>query len=204
MSNILTISASPSLLSKTAAVRRRIDEQLTARGHCVHPLDVRDLPPGALLAADTTDPAVAAVVELFEQADGIVIATPVFKASYSGLLKTLLDLLPQQALAGKIVLPLATGGTVAHALVIDYALRPVLAAMGSTEVVHGHFLLDGFVSLSEGRAVFTPEATWALSQALERFTGALDGRKAATEPKPVHAGYPSVPVDLGSVLGGCA
>jgi NAD(P)H-dependent FMN reductase len=68
---------------------------------------------------------------------------------------------------------------VAHAFVIDYAMRPVLAAMGSTEVVHGQFLLDGFVSLSEG--------TWALSQALERFTGALDGHKAATEPaEPVY------------------
>jgi FMN reductase len=74
MPNILTISASPSLVSKTAAVRRRIDEQLTTQGHSVHGIDVRDLPPGALLAGDTTDPAVAAV-ELFEQADGIVIAT---------------------------------------------------------------------------------------------------------------------------------
>jgi FMN reductase len=141
-----------------------------------------------LRAGDTTHPAIAAAVELFEQADGIVVATPVFKASYSGLLKTLLDLLPQRALAGKIVLPLATGGTVAHALVIDYALRPVLAAMGSTEVVHGHFLLDGFVSLFEGRIIFTPEATWALSEALDHFTGALDGHKAATEPEPVHGG----------------
>jgi hypothetical protein len=43
MSNILTISANPSLVSKTAAVRRRIDEQLTARGHSAHALDVRDL-----------------------------------------------------------------------------------------------------------------------------------------------------------------
>ena len=186
MSNILTISASPSPVSKTAAVRRRIDGQLAAQGHSVHALDVRDLPPAALLAADTTDPAIAAAVELFEQADGVVIATPVFKASYSGLLKTLLDLLPQQALAGKIVLPLVTGGTVAHALVIDYALRPVLAAMGSTEVVHGHFLLDGFVSVSEGRLALAPEATWALGEALERFTSALDGRKAAAET--VHAG----------------
>jgi Luciferase-like monooxygenase len=56
-----------------------------------------------------------------------------------------------------VVLPLATGGIVAHTLVIDHALRPVLAAMGATEVVHGHFLLDAFVSLSEGRVVFTPE-----------------------------------------------
>ncbi len=57
----------------------------------------------------------------------MVIGTPVYKAAYSGLLKSLLDLLPQYALAGKTVLPLATGGSTAHVLAIDYALRPVLA-----------------------------------------------------------------------------
>jgi FMN reductase len=71
-----------------------------------------------------------------------VVATPVYKASFSGLLKTLLDLLPQRALAGKVVFPLATGGTLAHVLVLDYALRPVLTALGSPVIVQGHFLLD--------------------------------------------------------------
>jgi FMN reductase len=189
MANILTISASPSLLSKTAAVRRRIDEQLTAQGYRVLALDVRDLPPAALLAADTTDPAIAAVVELIDRADGLVVATPVFKASYSGLLKTLLDLLPQRALAGKVVLPLATGGTLAHALVIDYALRPVLTTLGTTEVVNGHFLLDSLMSIADGRALLAPEAEWALSQALDRFTGALaDKRNASIEPAQKLAG----------------
>ena len=54
MATVLTISASPSSVSKTAAIRRLIDGQLTAQGHHVHALDVRDLPPAALLAADTT------------------------------------------------------------------------------------------------------------------------------------------------------
>src|SRR5256885_12419558 len=41
----------------------------------------------------------------------VVVATPIYKASYSGVLKSFLDLLPQFGLAGKVVLPLATGGT---------------------------------------------------------------------------------------------
>jgi FMN reductase len=49
----------------------------------------------------------------------------VYKAAYSGLLKTLLDLLPQCALAGKVVLPVVTCGSPAHVLAIDYALRPL-------------------------------------------------------------------------------
>ena len=56
----------------------------------------------------------------------IVVATPVYKAAYSGLLKVFLDLLPQTALAGKTVLPLATGGSPHHMLALDCALRPVL------------------------------------------------------------------------------
>lgn len=179
MPTVLTISASPSSVSKTAAIRSLVDEQLTLQGHHVHALDVRDLPPAALLAADTAHPSIAAVVELFDRADGLVVATPVFKASYSGLLKTLLDLLPQRALAGKVVLPLATGGTLAHALVIDYALRPVLTTLGTTEVVNGHFLLDGFVSIADGRAVLAPEADRALGEALDRFTGVLAGKHKA-------------------------
>ena len=55
-----------------------------------------------------------------------MVATPVYKAAYSGLLKVLLDLLPQTALKEKTVLPLATGGSPHHMLALDYALRPVL------------------------------------------------------------------------------
>ncbi|WP_437719533.1 NAD(P)H-dependent oxidoreductase [Sorangium sp. So ce448] len=49
-------------------------------------------------------------------AAGVVIATPIYKASYTGALKAFLDLLPQFGLAGKAALPLATGGTLAHVL----------------------------------------------------------------------------------------
>lgn len=64
------------------------------------PLDVRTLPAEALLGADFRHPEIIRATGLFEQ-----------------------------ALAGKTVLPLATGGTTAHVLAIDYALRPVLSSM---------------------------------------------------------------------------
>ncbi|GAA3495112.1 hypothetical protein GCM10019016_022120 [Streptomyces prasinosporus] len=60
--------------------------------------------------ADFHHPAIVETTALFRQADGVVIGTPVYKAAYSGLLTALLDLLPQYALTGKTVLPLATGG----------------------------------------------------------------------------------------------
>jgi len=184
MATILTISASPSVRSKTARTRALIDRHLTEAGHNVTSIDVRDLPPAALLAADTSHPAIAAAIELFEQADGVVVATPVYKASYSGLLKTLLDLLPQRALADKVVLPLATGGSLAHVLVLDYALRPVLTALGSSEIVQGYYLLDQFVTLDGGEGegaeaehsvtvTIATDAKESLLRAVDRFTLAL-------------------------------
>src|SRR5579859_1769046 len=134
MATVLTVSASPSATSKSAATRRRVDEQLISLGHSVHALDARDLPPAALLGADTEHPAIAETLKQFERAQGVVVVTPVYKASYSGLLKTLLDILPQSGLAKKVVLPLATGGTTAHVLAIDYALRPVLSSLGPAHV----------------------------------------------------------------------
>lgn len=94
-------------------------------------IPIRELPPGPLLAADAHHPAISDVVEAVAAARGLIVASPVSKASYTGLLKAFLDLLPQYALAGKTVLPLVTGGTPAHVLAVDYALRPVLAAMGA-------------------------------------------------------------------------
>jgi FMN reductase len=175
MATILTVSASPSPNSKSAATRRLVDEQLAALGHRVDALDARDLPPAALLGADAGHPAVAAALELFERADGVVVVTPVYKAAYSGLLKTLLDVLPQSGLARKVVLPLATGGSTAHVLAIDYALRPVLSSLGSAQVVQGYFLLDRDITREpDGRAALTEESGTALARAVDRFAEALE------------------------------
>ncbi|MFE9772202.1 CE1759 family FMN reductase [Streptomyces sp. NPDC005931] len=61
------------------------------------------------------------------QADGLIVVTPVFSASYSGLFKSFFDVLDKDALAGKPVLIAATGGTARHSLVLDHALRPLFS-----------------------------------------------------------------------------
>src|ERR1700760_1905713 len=109
MSSILVLAGSPSTNSRTAALSDHIAARLRDDGHSVRAVRVRDLPPAALLAADPSDPLIADTVSALLAADGVVVASPVYKASYSGVLKTLLDLLPQFALAGKVVLPVLTG-----------------------------------------------------------------------------------------------
>jgi FMN reductase len=103
-----------------------------------------------------------------------VIGTPIYKAAYSGLLKALLDLLPQFALAGKSVLPLATGGSLAHVLAIDYALRPVLTSLGARHVAQGYFVLESAITLGRGGAVtLDPPTERALFEVVDGLAAAL-------------------------------
>lgn len=142
MALIVTLAGSPSPSSRTLLLARHVSERLRREGHTVELINVRDLPAEALLHAKADDPAVVQATSLVERAAGVVVATPIYKAAYSGALKTFLDLLPQYGLANKTVLPLATGGSLAHVLAIDYGLRPVLASMGARFIVNGLFILD--------------------------------------------------------------
>ncbi len=177
MATILSLSGSPSATSRTARLLRHLDARLAAGGHTVVPLDVRDLPAEALLRADVSHPEIARVKTLFETADGVVVGTPVYKAAYSGLLKSLLDLLPQYVLAGKTVLPLATGGSTAHVLAIDYALRPVLSSMGAAHIVPGYFVLDRLITVDAAGVTVEAATAEALDEVVDRFSAALDGRR---------------------------
>ncbi|MER6341637.1 NADPH-dependent FMN reductase [Streptomyces tendae] len=183
MATVLSVSGSPSPSSRTNRLLRHLDDRLTARGHEVIPLDVRTVPAEALLGADFGHPAIAGAAELFARADGVVVATPVYKASYSGVLKALLDLLPQYALTGKTVLPLATGGSTAHVLAIDYALRPVLHSMGAAHVVPGWFTLGRDIAAhDDGTVTVAPGAAEALAHVVDQFAAALTARPAVPVP----------------------
>lgn len=178
MATVLSVSGSPSASSRTARLLRHLDGRIAEQGHEVIPLDVRTLPAQALLGADFGHPAIVETLGLLARADGVVIGTPVYKAAYSGLLKSLLDLFPQYGLAGKTVLPLATGGTTAHVLAIDYALRPVLSSMGASHIVQGWFTLDKDITVDpDGSVAVAPAAAEALGQVVDRFSVAL-GRSA--------------------------
>jgi len=183
MATILSVSGSPSATSRTARLLRHLDERLRQQGHDVVALDVRSLPADALLGADIRHPAIAEAAALFDRADGVVIGTPVYKAAYAGLLKSLLDLLPQYALTGKTVLPLATGGSTAHVLAIDYALRPVLSSMGASHIVQGWFTVDKDISVGDdGTLTVAPGAAEALAQVTDSFSAALGGRATVLAP----------------------
>ena len=139
--SIVALAGSPSANSRSTALLRHVLDRF-AETEPRHEIVLRDLPPAALVRADVDDPAIRRAREQVAAARLVVIATPIYKASYSGLLKTFLDLLPQDALRGKTVLALGTGGSAAHLLALDYALKPVLAALGARHILDSVFAVD--------------------------------------------------------------
>jgi FMN reductase len=183
MSKNLIITGSPSGSSKTAKLANLVGARLARLGADSTLLDLRTLPAEDLLLARFDAPAIKAALGQVAAARGIVIATPVYKAAYSGLLKTFLDVLPQFGLRDKVVLPLATGGTVAHVLAIDYALRPVLSSLDPLHVVPGLFVLDKQLVLKDdGSLELDADLSGKLDSAITSFKNGL--QRAAHEVRP--------------------
>ncbi|MFZ6750099.1 NADPH-dependent FMN reductase [Undibacterium sp. Ren11W] len=147
--SILLLSGSPSTPSRSSRLLYYVGDKLKELGYHTVSLNVKDLPAQALLHADFSHPELVAAKHKLAQAKAIVIATPIYKAAYSGLLKTFLDILPQDGLRGKLVLPLATGGSQSHLLALDYALRPVLAALDAEHVLTSVYATDAQVEWTE-------------------------------------------------------
>ncbi len=145
--SVLLIAGSPSAPSRSTALLEAVGERLAARHARIERLAVRELPAEALLQADARHPAIAAAIAKVAAARAVVVATPVYKAAYSGVLKVFLDLLAQDALKGKTVLPLATGGSPHHMLALDYALRPVLHALSARQILPGVYATDAQIAL---------------------------------------------------------
>lgn len=150
--SVLLIAGSPSERSRSAALLDAVAQRLEVRGVQVERLLIRDLSPQALILADFGHPTISHAIGRVAHADVVVIATPVYKAAYSGVLKVFLDLLPQTGLQGKTVLPLATGGSPNHMLALDYALRPVLQSLSAKHILPGIYATDAQVAVTESGA----------------------------------------------------
>lgn len=92
-----------------------------------HPLAdhlLTGFPTGALVEA----------IDAVRRADALIVVTPVFSASYSGLFKTFFDVLEPGLLRGKPVVLGATAGTARHSLALEHALRPLFSYLKAVAV----------------------------------------------------------------------
>ncbi|MEV5891832.1 NADPH-dependent FMN reductase [Nonomuraea fuscirosea] len=105
---------------------------------------------GPHLLAPGAHPGVEVALELVREASVLVVASPTYKGTYTGLLKSFLDRLPPQALAGTAALPLLVMGDARHALAVEVHLRPLLVELGASVPTPGlAFLESEFPRLEE-------------------------------------------------------
>lgn len=175
MAHIVTVSGSPSLVSRSGAMLEYFRSTLEAQGHTVHASSIRDIDAHDLLYGRYEGETIKAYIDQVSRARGIIVATPVYKAAYTGVLKLFLDVLPTNALGGKIALPIVSGAAPHHALVLDYALKPVLAALGTSTILPGIYVIDNEFIRSEagGTPMFTPELAEKLTALCQTFIEAL-------------------------------
>ncbi|WP_342535354.1 NADPH-dependent FMN reductase [Lysinibacillus sp. FSL K6-1151] len=174
MTKAVILNGSNSKNSRVTAIHEKVENHFIALGIEVHSNYVHELPATDLLTANFASKEIQAENAHVEEADFIVILTPIYKASYTGILKTYLDLLPQKALLGKIVLPIAVGGSIGHLLALEYALKPVLAVLGATSITHSVYIVDKqIIRLEEGGFAIEEEASSRLEAVLEQLQKVL-------------------------------
>ncbi|BAY88711.1 MULTISPECIES: NADPH-dependent FMN reductase [unclassified Tolypothrix] len=182
MAHILAIAGSPSHPSRTYSLLEYASKLLVQQGVTVDIISVRDIPAEDLAYGRYDSPALEKPKALLEKADGVIIATPIYKAAYTGVLKAFLDLLPQKSLAGKVVLPLATGGTIAHLLAIEYALKPVLSELGARHILSTIYSIDKQIQVqADGSIQLDAEIAQRLQDVLSDFAKAIDISAATKE-----------------------
>ena len=173
----VTISGSPSPLSKSGALGEYARNFLEYAGLRTRGISVRDLPAQDLFDGNRESDAIQYSLDLIQRARAVVLLTPIYKSSYSGVLKTFIDLLPQDALAGKVVLPVALGGTSAQLVAADYALKPVLAALGARDVLGGIYAQESLIEWTEEkRLLLDPELKTRLHGNLQALADAVLSR----------------------------
>ena len=124
--------------SRTLTAARLLAARLTGAPADVE-IDVVTLGAGLLRFGD---PAVTAAIDDVRGCDVLVVASPTYKATFTGVLKSFLDLVPAQGLSGITAFPLMLGAGPAHALAPEWALKPVLVELGASCPAPGLYLLD--------------------------------------------------------------
>lgn len=139
---LIVVSAGLSTPSSTRLLADRLAEaardELAARGQApsTEVVELRELVGdiAGRLVTGFPPPRLSAAIDAATAADGLIVVTPVFAASYSGLFKSFFDVIDPDALSGKPVVIAATGGTARHSLVLEHAVRPLFAYLRAVAV----------------------------------------------------------------------
>jgi FMN reductase len=106
--------------------------------------DLNEIHPslGSTLEPSKAPPDLVDLIEAITNADALIVGSPVYKGTYTGLFKHLFDLIEPKALKDKPVVLSATGGSERHALVLDHGLRPLFAFFSADIVATGVYATE--------------------------------------------------------------
>jgi FMN reductase len=141
---IVTVVGNPRPESRTHLLARTVAAELAqvAAEATVTEVDLAQLGPAVL---DQASPAAAEAVQQVLAGDLLVLASPTYKATYSGLLKGFLDRFGTGSLAGQRAVPILLGGAPNHQLAVDVHFTPLLLELGASVPVRGLFVLEADV-----------------------------------------------------------
>jgi FMN reductase len=158
---VTVVVGNPKVGSRTLAAARRIAAELTGR-----PADLEfDLATFGAGLLDWSDADVALAVAQVRASELVIVATPTYKGSYTGLLKLFLDRFGAGSLEGVQAVPLMLGGHWRHALAPEVFLKPVLNEIGASTPTAGLFLLDSHWDAPDALAGWLATARRQLSAA---------------------------------------
>jgi len=175
---VLFISGSPQPSSRSARVARAVAERLEQEDVLVRRFVLSDFESSDLVYARSDGRVAAHFVEIARAASAVIFSTPVYKGTYSGGLKLMIDLIPPDALAGKTVLAVATARVGRHFQSVQRAFDDLYRFFDVGFVIPPVFLLDEQVQTDERDARWDANA----SAAIERAATALQSALLSSEP----------------------
>jgi FMN reductase len=157
------VAGNPKPDSRTLAAAVRLAELITGEAP-THTIDVITLGPGLLGWGDS---ALGEAVATVKASNLVVVASPTYKSSYTGVLKLFLDQFETATgLATSVAVPLMLGAGPAHAMAPELLLKPVLVELGATVPCQGLYLLDGSAQDAESSAKWRERWTPALLRSI--------------------------------------
>lgn len=142
---VLGISGNLTRPSKTRGFVDHIGGQVAKKiGASSATFDIQDLGPSFAHSKrlGDLDPSARNIVEQFSSAAVLVVGSPTFKGSYTGLFKHFFDLLEPSSLKGKPIILAATGGGERHSLVVEHQLRPLFGFFEALTIPTGIYASD--------------------------------------------------------------
>ncbi|WP_411843195.1 NADPH-dependent FMN reductase [Salinicoccus sp. HZC-1] len=177
MYDIVIISGSPSSESRSQSVLKYIGNILKNKGLSVGHISVRDVPAEDLMFGNFNSPEVNDIAENIKNAKGVIVGSPVYKAAYSGVLKSLFDILPQDAFKDTPVLPVMSGGSISHLLALEYALKPLISTLKGT-TLKGVYYLDSQVDKTSDSPIQEAELIQRTETQIEDLLEKMDLEKS--------------------------